>query len=60
VSEKGLVYIVDDDDAVRDSLDLLLTAAGYRTRTFESADAFLAAPQKPLAAACFQIFVCPA
>ena len=43
---RGLVYIVDDDDAVRDSLDLLLSAAGYETHTFESADAFLAAPPK--------------
>jgi two-component system, LuxR family, response regulator FixJ len=46
MSEKGLVYIVDDDDAVRDSLDLLLSAAGYETRTFASADAFLASPRQ--------------
>ena len=28
MSGKGLVYIVDDDEAVRDSLDLLLSSAG--------------------------------
>ena len=43
---RGPVYIVDDDDAVRDSLDLLLSAAGYQTHTFESADAFLADPPR--------------
>src|SRR5687767_8532574 len=37
------VYIVDDDAAVRDSLSLLLSLRGYRTATFASAEAFLAA-----------------
>lgn len=36
-----VVHIVDDDDAVRDSLDLLLRMRGYRTRTFASGEAFL-------------------
>ena len=31
------VFIVDDDEAVRDSLELLLEAAGHAVRTFESA-----------------------
>ncbi|HZZ33791.1 MAG TPA: response regulator FixJ [Phenylobacterium sp.] len=35
------VYIVDDDDAIRSSLGFLLRAAGLRSRTFESAEAFL-------------------
>jgi RNA polymerase sigma factor (sigma-70 family) len=39
----GVVHIVDDDDAVRDSLDLLLRMRGYRTRTYESGEALLAA-----------------
>jgi two-component system, LuxR family, response regulator FixJ len=39
---KGLVYIVDDDEAVRESLELLLTSAGFEAQTFDSADAFLA------------------
>jgi two-component system, LuxR family, response regulator FixJ len=36
-----LVYIVDDDRAVRDSLGLLLTSVGISNQTFESATAFL-------------------
>jgi two-component system response regulator FixJ len=45
MSGKGLVYIVDDDDAVRDSLELLLSSAGFETLAFESAAAFLAHPR---------------
>lgn len=37
------VFIVDDDEAVRDSLRWLLEANGYRVRAYESAEAFLAA-----------------
>jgi RNA polymerase sigma factor (sigma-70 family) len=35
------VYIVDDDEAVRDSLRWLLEANTYRVRAFASAEAFL-------------------
>jgi two-component system response regulator FixJ len=35
------VFIVDDDEAVRDSLQVLLETEGYRTATFGSALAFL-------------------
>ena len=35
------VFIVDDDEAVRDSLQVLLETEGYRTETFASALAFL-------------------
>ena len=35
------VYIVDDDEAVRDSLRWLLEANGYRVRAYASAEAFL-------------------
>ena len=35
------VYIVDDDDAVRDSLALLLRLHGFDSAGFESAEAFL-------------------
>jgi two-component system response regulator FixJ len=38
------VFIVDDDPGIRDSLRMLVEAAGYKTRTFHSADAFLADP----------------
>ncbi|MCM0036203.1 MAG: response regulator transcription factor [Burkholderiaceae bacterium] len=36
------VYIVDDDEAVRDSLRWLLEANNYRVRTFPSGESFLA------------------
>jgi two-component system, LuxR family, response regulator FixJ len=36
------VYIVDDDEAVRDSLQALLEAKGYAVEAFGSAEAFLA------------------
>jgi len=38
----GTVHIVDDDEAVRDSLRWLLEANGYRVRAYESAETFLA------------------
>ncbi|MDB5395448.1 MAG: fixJ [Rhodospirillales bacterium] len=37
----GNIYIVDDDHAVRDSLQMLLEASGYAVRAFASAQAFL-------------------
>ncbi len=39
---EGPVYVVDDDDAVRDSLALLLEAAGLRVEAFAGAAAALA------------------
>ncbi|MCP3731394.1 response regulator FixJ [Sphingomonas sp. MG17] len=47
----ALVYVIDDDEAARHSLEFLLDCAGIRVRAFESADAFLAA-SPPLAGAC--------
>jgi two-component system response regulator FixJ len=41
--EAPTVFIVDDDEAVRDSLQILLETEGYRTEVFESAIAFLGA-----------------
>lgn len=35
------VFLVDDDHAVRDALELLLDAAAFRTASFENAQAFL-------------------
>ena len=35
------IYIVDDDDAVRDSLRWLLEANGYRVKSFSGAEEFL-------------------
>jgi len=37
----GLIYVVDDDDAFRDSLRWLLESAGYRVALFASAEKFL-------------------
>jgi len=39
------VFIVDDDEPMRDSLALLLGLLGYRAASFASAEAFLAAYQ---------------
>jgi len=43
--ESRRVYVVDDDDAFRDSLRWLLESAGYRVTVFSSAERFLAARQ---------------
>ena len=39
--KKGTVYVVDDDEAVRDSLQWLLESQGYSVQAFESAELFL-------------------
>ena len=41
--EPNTVFIVDDDEAVRDSLRWLLEANGYRVRSFSGAENFLEA-----------------
>ena len=38
-----VVFVVDDDDAMRDSLDFLLSSAGCAVRTFEAAERLLEA-----------------
>jgi two-component system, LuxR family, response regulator FixJ len=43
MSPGSRVYIVDDQEAVRDSLQLLLASLGYAVRSFASARAFLRA-----------------
>ena len=37
----GKVYVIDDDPAMRDSLDFLLGSAGFNVRLFDSAQVFL-------------------
>lgn len=37
------LYVVDDDQAVRDGLKALLTVSGFTLETFDSAESFLAA-----------------
>ncbi len=41
IPKKGSVYVVDDDEAVRDSLQWLLEGKDYRVRCFDSAESFL-------------------
>src|ERR1700720_1411408 len=38
----SIVFVVDDDVSVRESLELLIKAAGWQPETFASAQAFLA------------------
>ena len=41
MAHRGKVYVIDDDEAVRDSLDVLLGAANFNVTLFESAQHFL-------------------
>ncbi len=41
IPKRGTVYVVDDDEAVRDSLQWLLEGKDYRVRCFDSAESFL-------------------
>ncbi|HEV3176434.1 MAG TPA: response regulator FixJ [Stellaceae bacterium] len=41
MTTEGTVHVVDDDEAIRDSLTLLLCAAGFTVAAYPSADAFL-------------------
>jgi FixJ family two-component response regulator len=43
-----IVFVVDDDISVRESLELLIRHEGWRPETFATAAAFLARPQVPV------------
>ena len=43
MSEDAVVFVVDDDPAVRDSIAMLVRSEGLAVRTFDSARGFLAA-----------------
>jgi FixJ family two-component response regulator len=43
-----MVFIVDDDVSIRDSLELLVSSAGWQPETFASAQDFLARPRQLL------------
>jgi FixJ family two-component response regulator len=49
MNDAGTIFIVDDDLAVRDSLESLFDAAGYAVEAYPDAKAFLGAcgPQRP-------------
>jgi len=44
-SQKPIVFVVDDDVSVRESLELLIKFAGWQPETFASAGEFLAHPR---------------
>ena len=41
MTTKGHVYVIDDDAAMRDSLNFLLDSSGFTVRLFDSAQSFL-------------------
>src|SRR6266850_5057977 len=41
MADKGKVYVIDDDEAMRDSLNFLLDSAGFDVTLFETAVRFL-------------------
>lgn len=43
-TDTDTVFVVDDDEFVREALETLIEVAGWRARTFASADLFLACP----------------
>jgi len=43
-----LVFVVDDDLSVRESLELLIRCAGWQPEIFASAKEFLALPRAPV------------
>jgi FixJ family two-component response regulator len=47
-SSRPIVFVVDDDVSVRESLELLVRNAGWQPETFESAQGFLARPRPQL------------
>jgi len=48
---KPIVFVVDDDISVRESLELLIGCAGWQAETFASAEEFLSRP-RPLVPSC--------
>ena len=51
-----IVFIVDDDESVRASLELLIQTAGWQPETFASAEAFLVCP-RPVTPSCLVLDV---
>jgi FixJ family two-component response regulator len=46
--DKLIVFVVDDDISVRESLELLISFAGWQPKLFASAEEFLAHPRVPV------------
>ena len=51
MGEGGIIYVVDDDESLRGSIDSLLRSVGHQVRTFASAKEFLA-ELRPLVPGC--------
>ena len=45
LQDKPIVFVVDDDISVRESLEMLIQFAGWQPETFASAEEFLAHPR---------------
>ena len=43
--DTSIVFVVDDDVSVRESLELLIRTAGWQPETFTSAQEFLSRPR---------------
>lgn len=43
MTTKGIIYVIDDDDAMRDSLNFLLDSSGYSVTLFDDAQRFMEA-----------------
>ncbi len=43
MSEKRVIHIVDDEEAIRRSASFMLRTSGFKVETYESGDAFLKA-----------------
>lgn len=52
----AIVFVIDDEPSFRDSVDLLIRTAGFKTRAFGAANEFLAS-QMPDAPACLVLDV---
>jgi FixJ family two-component response regulator len=48
LTARPIVFVVDDDVSVRESLELLIAEAGWRPEMFASAEEFLARPREPV------------
>jgi len=48
MSATSIVYVVDDDPSIRDSLDSLLASEGHAVQAFDSAPSFMAADRPDL------------
>ena len=58
-SDKAVVHVIDDDEAMRESLAFLLGAVGMEVRTYKSAMGFLDVAPKSRPVASSPMCACP-